>query len=78
MGCPGGCVNGGGQSFVDYNKVDVEEVIRKRGEAIYKADGNMKFRSSEDNASVATIYKDLLKDDKHLIHELLHYIHTEE
>ena len=78
MACPGGCVNGGGQSFVDYNKVDVEEVIRKRGEAIYKADGNMKFRSSEDNASVATIYKDLLKDDKHLIHELLHYIHTED
>ncbi len=73
MACPGGCVNGGGQSFVDYNKVDVEEVIKKRSAAIYNADGNCKFRGSEDNKSVAKIYKDLLKDDHKLIHALLHY-----
>ena len=78
MACPGGCVNGGGQSFVDYNKVDVEEVIKKRSSAIYKADGDMKFKSSEDNESVTKIYKEMLNNDEHLIHKLLHYIHTED
>ena len=43
MACPGGCVNGGGQVYVDYNKTPVEEVIKKRSEAIYKADGDCKF-----------------------------------
>ncbi|MBQ7351536.1 MAG: (2Fe-2S)-binding protein [Clostridia bacterium] len=77
MACPGGCVNGGGQSFVDYNKVNVEEVIKKRSAAIYKADGDMKFKDSSDNKGVAKIYEELFKNDKHLIHELLHYVHTD-
>lgn len=64
MACPGGCVNGGGQSFVDYSKVDVNDVIKKRGAAIYKADGDCKFKASYDNESVKTIYKDMLKDDE--------------
>ena len=78
MACPGGCVNGGGQSFVDYSKVDVNDVIKKRGAAIYKADGDCKFKASYDNESVKTIYKDMLKDDEELIHKLLHYVHTED
>ena len=78
MACPGGCVNGGGQPFVDYDKIDVEEVIKKRSSAIYKADGDMKFKNSADNESVEKIYKELLNNDEHLIHKLLHYIHTED
>lgn len=77
MACPGGCVNGGGQPFVDYSKTPVEEVISKRSKSIYKADGDCKFKESADNESVAKIYKELLKDDKHLIHKLLHYVHPE-
>ena len=76
MACPGGCVNGGGQPFVDYNKIDVEEVIKKRSASIYKADGDMKFKNSDDNAGVAKIYKELLKGDHELIHKLLHFVHT--
>lgn len=75
MACPGGCVNGGGQSFVNYDKVPVEEVIKKRSSAIYKADGDCKFKDSADNESVQKIYDELLGGDKHLIHELLHYTH---
>ena len=78
MACPGGCVNGGGQSYVDYSKTPVEEVIKKRSAAIYKADGNCKFKGSEDNESVATIYRELLHGDHKLIHKLLHYVHTED
>lgn len=75
MACPGGCVNGGGQPYVDYNKVDVNEVIKKRSASIYKADGDMKFKESSENRGVAEIYKNVLHDDKHLIHELFHYEH---
>lgn len=76
MACPGGCVNGGGQPFVDYNKVDVEDVIAKRSASIYKADGDMKFKNSDDNAGVAYIYREVLKGDHDLIHKLFHYNHT--
>lgn len=77
MACPGGCVNGGGQPFVDYSKVDVEDVIKKRSESIYKADGNMKFKSSEDNEGVNKIYSEVLKSDHELIHKLFHYSHSD-
>ena len=76
MACPGGCVNGGGQSFVDYDKVNVEEVIEKRSKAIYKADGDMKFKNTDDNEGVKKIYNDLLKNDNKLIHKLFHYTDT--
>ena len=76
MACPGGCVNGGGQSFVDYDFVDVKDVISKRSKAIYKADGNMKFKNTDDNAGVKKIYEELLKNDHKLIHELFHYTNT--
>ena len=78
MACPGGCVNGGGQPYVDYNKVDVEEVIKKRSASIYKADGDMKFKDSTENQGVMQIYKDVLKNDKHLIHKLFHYEHKKD
>lgn len=76
MACPGGCVNGGGQSFVDYNKISVEEVIKKRSQAIYKADGNMKFKNSDDNQGVKYIYEKVLNNDHELIHKLFHYTDT--
>ena len=76
MACPGGCVNGGGQSFVNYDKVNVNDVIKARSESIYEADGDMKFKSSEDNAGVKKIYEELLNNDHELIHKLLHYEHT--
>lgn len=75
MACPGGCVNGGGQSFVDYSKIDVDEVIKRRSKAIYDADGKMKFKSSQENQGVKNIYENVLDNDKHLINELFHYRH---
>ncbi len=73
MACTGGCVNGGGQPFVDYSKVDEKEVIKLRGGALYSADGKCKFKDAGDNKAVENIYTDLLKNDPHLIHKLLHY-----
>ena len=77
MACPGGCVNGSGQPFVDYRKIDVKKVIKKRSETIYKVDGNMKFKSTQENEGVKKIYRDLLKNDHELIHKLLHYEHCD-
>ena len=77
MACPGGCVNGGGQSYVDYDKISVKEVIARRSQAIYEADGDMKFKSTEDNAGVKKIYEELLQGDHELIHKLFHYTHTD-
>lgn len=76
MACPGGCVNGGGQSYVNYDKIDLKDVIKKRSEAVYKADGNMKFKDSSENQSLNDFYKNILHDDKALIHKLMHYVHT--
>lgn len=73
MACTGGCVNGGGQPLVDYSKVDEKEVIKKRGSALYGVDGNCKFKDAGENPAVSEIYSDLLKNDPHLIHKLLHY-----
>lgn len=78
MACPGGCVNGGGQILVDYNKTPVEEVIKKRSHAIYKADGDCKFKTSDENQTIKNIYSELLKNDHKLIHKLLHYVHTDD
>lgn len=72
MTCPGGCVNGGGQPLVDYNKISVEEVIKARSESLYSHDAAKELKTSHDNPSVLNIYKDLLKNDDHLIHQLLH------
>ncbi len=74
MACPGGCINGGGQTYVDYNKVSVDEVIKKRGAALYKADGDCKFTGTEENESVKIVYEEILKNNDKLIHKLLHYV----
>ena len=73
MACNGGCINGGGQPYVDYSKIDVSEVIKKRGSALYGADKKCKLKDASENESVKKIYDEVLKNDKHLIHKLLHY-----
>ena len=63
MGCPGGCVNGGGQPFAPYTDKE------KRGAGLYAADRLCSIKSSEENPLMATLYDGLLKGRSH---ELLH------
>ena len=72
MACPGGCVNGGGQPFVDYDKVCKETVYKTRGKSLYDADKAMALRISEASPVVKHIYDDILKNDHKLAHKLLH------
>lgn len=77
MACPGGCVNGGGQNYVDYKEVDVEDVKKLRAGSIYANDKKSKDRVSSNNLTMQGIYKEFFIPTPELAEELLHY-HTEE
>lgn len=72
MGCPGGCISGGGQPRPTNN------IIRqKRLEAIYKEDEGKELRKSHQNPFVAKLYEEFLKEPLgHHSHELLHTHYT--
>jgi NADH-quinone oxidoreductase subunit G/NADP-reducing hydrogenase subunit HndD len=68
MGCPGGCIGGGGQPIPTN-----AETRKKRIEAIYNVDKNMAIRKSHENPAVKKLYKEfLIKPLGHKSHELLH------
>jgi iron-only hydrogenase group A len=68
MGCPGGCIGGGGQP------IPTSLAIRqKRMKAIYSEDEHMTLRKSHQNPDVIAIYKEFLdQPNGHKSHELLH------
>ncbi len=68
MGCPGGCIGGGGQPIPTS-----PDIRRKRAEAIYDEDMGMSIRKSHENPEVTEVYKDYLGTPLgHKSHELLH------
>ncbi len=68
MGCPGGCIGGGGQPIP--TSMDIR---KKRTEAIYAEDEGLPLRKSHENPEVALIYKDFLTEPLgHKSHDLLH------
>jgi len=68
MGCPGGCISGGGQPRPVNNAVRM-----KRMEAIYREDEGKSLRKSHLNEDVQTLYNEFLGHPLgHLSHELLH------
>lgn len=73
MGCPGGCINGGGQPIqhaVVRNFVDLKA---RRAEALYTADRNNAVRKSHENEAVKTLYTEYLgKPGSHKAHDILH------
>ena len=73
MGCPGGCVNGGGQptqpaavrSFVDLKAL--------RSKALYDADKSNAIRKSHENPMIKKLYAEYLeKPGSHKAHKILH------
>ena len=73
MGCPGGCVNGGGhpiQHAVVRNFVDLKA---RRAAALYEADKDMPMRKSHESEAVKRIYDEFLGEPgSHKAHEVLH------
>jgi iron-only hydrogenase group A len=74
MGCPGGCIGGGGQPYPDSHKSPLDEdCLKKRAEALYGIDRSKTIRRSHENPHVQRIYRDFLgKPNSHKAHELLH------
>ncbi|MBO5333729.1 MAG: iron hydrogenase small subunit [Clostridia bacterium] len=73
MGCPGGCINGGGQPIqhaVVRNFIDLKA---RRAEALYTADRNNSVRKSHENEAIKTLYTEFLgKPGSHKAHDILH------
>ncbi len=68
MGCPGGCITGGGQP-----RSSDPKVREKRLKGMYSEDESKSLRKSHDNPYIASIYKEFLKTPgSHKSHELLH------
>lgn len=72
MGCPGGCISGGGQPRPTNN-----EIRLKRMKAIYREDEGKTLRKSHENPFVNSLYEEYLgKPLGHKSHELLHTSYT--
>ncbi len=68
MGCPGGCLGGGGQPIPTS-----PEIRKKRAEAIYSEDAGMPLRKSHENPEVIEVYSKFLGEPLgHKSHDLLH------
>lgn len=73
MGCPGGCVNGGGQPQVSgtvRNTVDVQGI---RAKVLYDNDAAKAIRKSHENPSIKKVYEEYFGEPgSHKAHEVLH------
>ena len=79
MGCPGGCVAGGGQPFVKpcflpNEDADILDTYKaKRAAALYSEDEARTIRVSHKNPQIIELYDAYLgKPNSHKAHELLH------
>ena len=73
MGCPGGCVNGGGQPIVSSQIRNWTDIRPLRAKALYDEDASKKLRKSHENPEIKQIYEEYLgKPSGHKSHELLH------
>ena len=79
MGCPGGCIAGGGQPYVrpcflPNEGTDILDTYKeKRAAALYKEDESKTYRFSHRNPQIIELYKEYLGEpNSHKAHELFH------
>ncbi len=74
MGCPGGCVGGGGQPYAQANAIPLdEEALMLRAGALYEIDRKNTIRRSHDNPDVQKLYREFLqRPGSPVAHKLLH------
>ena len=73
MGCPGGCVNGGGQPQQPGYVRNTVDIRAKRAEVLYNLDKKNKIRKSHENPAIIELYDTYLGEPgSHKAHELLH------
>ena len=74
MGCPGGCINGGGMPYIS---ADIRnsgfDYKAKRAAALYIEDEEMPVRKSHENKQIQALYKNYLGEpNSEKAHHLLH------
>ncbi|MBP3605422.1 MAG: (2Fe-2S)-binding protein [Clostridia bacterium] len=74
MGCPGGCVNGGGQPIQPQYVRDTVDLKAERAKALYAQDEAMAVRKSHQNPIVKEVYENYFKGEYgcHAAHHALH------
>lgn len=75
MGCPGGCINGGGQPRVDKDRR--EDYRERRMAALYREDEGKAVRKSHENIDLQQLYAEFLHEaNGEISHHLLHTTYT--
>jgi len=73
MGCPGGCVNGGGQPIQPSSVRSWLDLRTERAKAIYEEDASLSIRKSHENPIVKEMYtKYFGEPGSHKAHKILH------
>ena len=74
MGCPGGCVNGGGQPIQPQHVRDTVDLKAVRAKALYDQDAKMEMRKSHLNPIIKEVYDNYFKGGYgcHAAHHALH------
>ncbi|MBQ4154785.1 MAG: iron hydrogenase small subunit [Clostridia bacterium] len=73
MGCPGGCVNGGGQPHQPASVRSFTDLKALRAAALYADDASKAIRKSHENPMIKKLYAEYLeKPGSHKAHEILH------
>ncbi len=78
MGCPGGCVNGGGQPIQPQYIRDTVDLKAVRAKALYDQDKTMPLRMSHESPAIKKIYSEWYTDGfgGHKAHHDLHTTYT--
>lgn len=74
MGCPGGCVNGGGQPIQPASVRNTVDLKALRAKALYDQDANMPIRKSHQSPVIKTLYDEYF--DGFGGHKAHHALHT--
>lgn len=78
MGCPGGCITGGGQPIVDARTRYFVDAAAARAAATYSEDETKTIRKSHKNPAIQKLYAEFLGEpNSHKAHELLHTTYTD-
>ncbi|MCI8815035.1 MAG: ferredoxin, partial [Lachnospiraceae bacterium] len=73
MGCPGGCVNGGGQPHVSASFKNENDVRALRAKVLYDYDSANPIRKSHENPQIKKVYEEFFGEPgSHKAHEILH------
>ena len=76
MGCPGGCVNGGGQPIQPQYVRDTTDIKALRAKALYDADEAAVLRKSHKSPAVCELYGEGKFFESYGCHKAHDYLHT--